>query len=117
MKKHLRFISIIILAAILITGCKSDIKRSETTTKYIGDNSKVSQIADNLDYPDGVSYDHIEIQSKEEPYELKVYLKVETDEKLNLTKCADKAFEKIENMGIISFYNVDGKIIESFNRN
>lgn len=116
MKKHLKIILIIILAIINIAGCKKEIKPTNTTTKFIGDNSKVSQIADNLDYPDGVSCDHIEIQSQEEPYELKVYLKIKTDDNLNLINCADKAFEKIENMGIISFYNVDGKLIESFKR-
>ena len=34
-----------------------------------------------------------------------------------LKQCADKAFKKISNMGVISFYNkADGNLIESFNR-
>lgn len=57
-------------------------------TDYVGDNSKVSQLAALQDYPEGYTYDHIEIQSDKEPYQLVVFLKVE--------KASDKVAEELQ---------------------
>lgn len=43
-------------------------------TVYIGDNSKVIEIVNQLTYPNGISYSKIAIQSKKEQYELKIFL-------------------------------------------
>ena len=108
----------LILCMVSMVGCgQSNSDLSEVRTQYIGDNVKVAQIASSLKYPDGVSYESIEIQSSKEPYELKVYLNVDGEKELNLTDCADDAFGRIDNMGIISFYNKkNDSLIGSFNR-
>ena len=84
-------------------------------TFYIGDNSKDIQLASSLPYPDGVFYESIEIQSDKEPYELRVYVKTDGKPSYDLKACADQAFKRISNMGIISFYDAeDDHLIESF---
>lgn len=120
MKKYLRKLLLlsVVLCAIFLAACSNqNTKDEDIRTRYIGDNSKVSQIAENLPYPEGIKYDHIEIQSETEPYELKVFVKNDNKNSVDLKKCANNAFERIENMGIISFYNKeDNKLIESFER-
>jgi len=120
MKKYLRNLLqvSVVLCAIFLTACSNqNTKDEDIRTKYIGDNSKVSQIAYNLPYPEGVKYYSIEIQSETEPYELKVFVKNDNKSTVDLKKCANHAFERIENMGIISFYDKDdNKLIESFER-
>lgn len=79
-------------------------------TDYIGDASKVSAIAQRLPYPKGYSYDSIELQTREEPYELVVFLK--KDETAEVTEetfqeCADLAFDLIGNLGIFTLKNAD----------
>ena len=120
MKKYLRNLLLlsVVLYAIFLAACSNqNTKDEDIRTRYIGDNSKVSQIAENLPYPEGIKYDHIEIQSETEPYELKVFVKNDNKNSVDLKKCANNAFERIENMGIISFYNKeDNKLIESFEK-
>lgn len=120
MKKYLRNLLLlsVVLYAIFLAACSNqNTKDEDIRTRYIGDNSKVSQIAENLPYPEGIKYDYIEIQSETEPYELKVFVKNDNKNSADLKKCANNAFERIENMGIISFYNKeDNKLIESFER-
>ena len=91
--------------------------KEENQPIYIGDNSKVIQVVSELPFPKGMKYDSIEIQSKTEPYELKVFVNYNENKTEGLKQCADKAFKKISNMGVISFYNkADGSLIESFNK-
>lgn len=120
MKKYLKvWISIsVLLTAILLIGCTdSSTQTEEVKTKSIGDNSHVIQVASTLPYPDGIAYDSIEIQSQTEPYELKVFVRNDDKGTVDLKECADTAFAKIDNMGIISFYDKeDAKLIESFTR-
>lgn len=75
MKDYMKLISVFGLS-MLFVGC-GKVTEGDIKTKYIGDNTKVSQIASRLPYPTGVTYDAIEIQSAEEPYELKVILKTD----------------------------------------
>jgi hypothetical protein len=75
-------------------------------TEYVGDNTKVIQITSKQSYPTGYSYDHIAIESKEEPYELTVYLTVEgadEDAKKKLEENADVTFELIGNVDSIKY--------------
>ena len=58
---------------------------SQYKTDYVGDAPKVINIVSGQNYPDGYSYDSIEIQSETEPYELTVFLKVVTQLVLNDT--------------------------------
>lgn len=92
-------------------------KDSQAQSIYIGDNSKVSQLVAAFDYPSGLTYDSIEIQSDEEPYELKVFVSGTTDYHDELEKCADEAFERISNMDVIHFYHKDsGELLATYLR-
>ncbi|HFI0077386.1 TPA: DUF4825 domain-containing protein [Streptococcus suis] len=77
-------------------------------TEYIGDNNNVVKIASLQDYPIGYTYDHIEIRSDEEPYELIIYLKVtempESDY-LDLEQNSNSIFDLIANLGKVTFVN------------
>lgn len=101
------------LCILSLFACTNHTPSSEApSTKYIGDNSAVSRIAQNLPYPEGATYTYIKIQSSEEPYELFVFLTIDKNKKDVIQKqdfqaCADEAFNKIENMGKISFLNSD----------
>ena len=79
---------------------------SQYRTEYAGDNTKVIQITSKQTYPTGYSYDHIAIESKEEPYGLTVYLTVEEadeDSKKKLEENADVTFELIGNLESIKY--------------
>lgn len=99
-------------------GKYSDNDLTQYQTDYIGDASKVSAIAQNLPYPEGFSYDSIELQTTEEPYELIIFLKkgenaeVEED---TFEECADLAFDLIGNLGIFTLKDADtGEILTVF---
>lgn len=74
--------SMAVLVAVIcvgIIGCRggqSDESASiyDYKTEYVGDNSKVVQIVNGMEYPDGIQYDSIEIQSQTQPYGLTVYV-------------------------------------------
>lgn len=87
-------------------------------TEYIGDAVKVSAIAQRLSYPEEYSYESIELQTDEEPYELIVYLSGDGNgQEADFKKCADTAFGLIGNMGRISFCDADTeKVMFSFAR-
>lgn len=119
MVKKLQLFLVLLIMSLVFVGCGQNKvnQTNESTTVYIGDNSKVAAIANQLPYPKGVSYHSIEILSKKEPYELKVFLDSDSEDIAGLQKCADKAFEQISNMGIISFYEKDsGMLIKSYKR-
>lgn len=87
MKKYLRNLLLlsVVLYAIFFAACSNqNTKDEDIRTRYIGDNSKVSQIAENLPYPESIKYDHIEIQSETEPYELKVFVKNDNKNSVDL---------------------------------
>lgn len=113
------FLFCIFAITIALAGCSQN-KNTETGKNeivYIGDNSKVIGIVNQLPYPKGVSYSTIEIQSGTEPYELKVFLARIPENTDSLQECADRAFEQISNMGIISFYDKAGNtLIKSYER-
>lgn len=87
-------------------------------TEYIGDAVKVSAIAQRLSYPEEYSYESIELQTDEEPYELIVYLSGDGNgQEADFKKCADTAFGLIGNMGRVSFCDADTeKVMFSFAR-
>lgn len=87
-------------------------------TAYIGDASNTSAIAQSLPYPEGYSYSSIELQTSTEPYELVIYLNGNGNvQEMDFKECADIAFDLIENMGILSFYQANSQtLLFSFTR-
>ena len=85
-----------------------------------GDNNNVIKIASLQDYPTGYTYDHIEIRSDEEPYELIIYLKVTEmpdSDYLDLEENSNSIFDLIANLGKITFVNEETqKEIVSYNK-
>ena len=74
---------------------------------YIGNHAKDGTLIGTLPVPEGLSYDHIELQTKNEPYELTVYysLKDSTSWKTTETEVSNAIllFSTIQNMGICHF--------------
>ena len=93
---------------------------SQYKTDYVGDSSNVINIVRGQEYPEGYSYDSIEIQSEIEPYGLIVFLKdepsaVKLEDELQVN--VDMTFDLIGNLGIIDYKTADGKeIIASYER-
>ena len=93
---------------------------SQYKTDYIGDSSNVINIVSGQEYPEGYSYDSIEIQSETEPYGLTVFLKdepsaVKLEDELQVN--ADMTFDLIGNLGTIDYKTADSKeIIVSYER-
>lgn len=87
-------------------------------TEYIGDAPKVSAIAQNLPYPAGYSCSSIALQTEEEPYELKVFLKGDSEvQEQEFRECAAIAFDLVGNMGAVSFYRAQTEtVLASFVR-
>ncbi|HEM3618644.1 TPA: DUF4825 domain-containing protein [Streptococcus suis] len=119
-----RIVLLTILTTIFLSACqpaKNEMDSLEQyRTEYIGDNNNVIKIASLQDYPTGYTYDHIEIRSDEEPYELIIYLKVtempESDY-LDLEENSNSIFDLIANLGKITFVNEETqKEIVSYNK-
>ncbi|HFH9833307.1 TPA: DUF4825 domain-containing protein [Streptococcus suis] len=119
-----RIMLLTILTTIFLSACqpaKNEMDSLEQyRTEYIGDNNNVIKIASLQDYPTGYTYDHIEIRSDEEPYELIIYLKVtkmpESDY-LDLEENSNSIFDLIANLGKITFVNEETqKEIVSYNK-
>ena len=93
---------------------------SQYKTDYVGDSSNVINIVSGQEYPEGHSYDSIEIQSETEPYGLTVFLKDEPsaaklEDELQVN--ADMTFDLIGNLGTIDYKTADSKeIIASYER-
>lgn len=116
------------MALIYFAGCNrteiSELQEDDTLTQYhteyVGDSTKVIQITSKQTYPTGYSYHYIEIQSKEAPYGLTVYLTVEgadDDSKKNLKENADVTFELIGNLKMIKYIDArTAEEIASFTR-
>ena len=119
-----RIMLLTIPTAIFLSACqpaKNEMDSLEQyRTEYIGDNNNVIKIASLQDYPTGYTYDHIEIRSDEEPYELIIYLKVtemHDSDYLDLEQNSNSIFDLIANLGKITFVNEETqKEIVSYNK-
>ena len=119
-----RIMLLTILTTIFLSACqpaKNEMDSFEQyRTEYIGDNNNVIKIASLQDYPTGYTYDHIEIRSDEEPYELIIYLKVTEmpdSDYLDLEQNSNSIFDLIANLGKITFVNEETqKEIVSYNK-
>ena len=93
---------------------------SQYKTDYVGDSSNVINIVSGQEYPEGYSYDSIEIQSETEPYGLTVFLKAEPSASMledELQVNADMTFDLIGNLGTLDYKTADSKeIIASYER-
>ncbi|WP_313095883.1 DUF4825 domain-containing protein [Streptococcus parasuis] len=119
-----RIMLLTILTTIFLSACqpaKNEMDSLEQyRTEYIGDNNNVIKIASLQDYPTGYTYDHIEIRSDEEPYELIIHLKVTEmpdNDYLDLEQNSNSIFDLIANLGKITFVNEETqKEIVSYNK-
>ena len=126
MKKKVLAIMLVAMSIMLISACGKKEKLyeipdlSQYKTDYVGDSSKVINIVSGQEYPEGYSYDSIEIQSETEPYGLTVFLKDESsaaklEDELQVN--ADMTFDLIGNLGTIDYKTADSKeIIASYER-
>ena len=123
MKKKVLAIMLVAVSIMLISACGKKEKLyeipdlSQYKTDYVGDSSN---IVSGQEYPEGYSYDSIEIQSETEPYGLTVFLKdepsaVKLEDELQVN--ADMTFDLIGNLGTIDYKTADSKeIIASYER-
>ncbi|HFI0398457.1 TPA: DUF4825 domain-containing protein [Streptococcus suis] len=119
-----RIILMIFPTTIFLFACQPDKNEMDSLeqyrTEYIGDNNNVVKIASLQDYPAGYTYDHIEIRSDEEPYELIIYLKVTEmpdSDYLDLEQNSNSIFDLIANLGKVTFINEETqKEIVSYNK-
>ena len=126
MMKKVILIILFTLSAILISACgrKEELYEipnlSQYKTDYVGDSSNVINIVSSQEYPEGYSYDSIEIQSETEPYGLTVFLKDEPsasriEDELQVN--ADMTFNLIGNLETLDYRIADSKeIIASYER-
>ena len=126
MKKKVLAIMLVAMSIMLISVCgkKENLYEipdlSQYKTDYVGDSSNVINIVSGQEYPEGYSYDSIEIQSEIEPYGLTVFLKdepsaVKLEDELQVN--ADMTFDLIGNLGTIDYKTADSKeIIVSYER-
>ena len=88
--------------------------------RTVRDSSNVINIVSGQEYPEGYSYDSIQIQSETKPYGLTVFLKVEPsavkiEDELQVN--ADMTFDLIGNLETLDYKIADSKeIIASYER-
>ena len=128
MKKKTFAMILCILSIMFISACgkKEAVTLYETPdlsqykTDYVGDASNVTNIVSRQDYPEGYSYDSIEIQSETEPYGLTVFLQSEPSASMPedaLQVNADMTFDLIGNLGTLDYKIADSKeMIASYER-
>ena len=126
MKKKVLAIMLIAMSIMLISACGKKEKLyeipdlSQYRTDYLGDSSNVINIVSGQEYPEGYSYDSIQIQSETKPYGLTVFLKVEPsavkiEDELQVN--ADMTFDLIGNLETLDYKIADSKeIIASYER-
>ena len=126
MKKKVLAIMLVAMSIMLISACgkKENLYEipdlSQYKTDYVGDSSNVINIVSGQGYPEGYSYDSIEIQSETETYGLTVFLKdepsaVKLEDELQVN--VDMTFDLVGNLGTIDYKTADSKeIIASYER-
>ena len=126
MKKKVLAIMLVAMSIMLISACGKKEKLyeipnlSQYKTDYVGDSSNVINIVSGQEYPEGYSYDSIQIQSETKPYGLTVFLKVEPsavkiEDELQVN--ADMTFDLIGNLETLDYKIADSKeIIASYER-
>lgn len=119
MKEKTSLTILIIVLMLSLSACRGKTKELyeipdllQYKTEYIGDAPNVVKIVSQQDYPEGYSYDSIEIQSETEPYGLTVFLKAEPsaakiEDELQVN--ADMTFDLIGNLGILEYREADSK--------
>lgn len=125
MKRGMYVITLILSISILVlTGCinekESDLSNSsyDFKTKYVGDNSKVIGVVQNLSYPKHTTYKGLEIKSSKEPYALDVFIETERELRTSdLFKNAAVTFSLIGNLTNLNYLEEDtNKVLISYNR-
>lgn len=127
MKRKLMVSMLVTVLVLFLSACgkkKQDLYEipdlSQYKTEYVGDASNVANIVSHQDYPEGYSYDKIEIQSEKEPYGLTVFLKKEPsaskiEDELQVN--ADMTFDLIGNLGTLDYKEVDSEeLIAAYER-
>lgn len=127
MKRNVIAAALVILSLMSFTACGGRTKElyevpdlSQYKTEYVGDAPNVVNIVSQQDYPEGYSYDSIEIQSETEPYGLTVFLKAapaasEIEDELQTN--ADMAFDLIGNLDTLEYREADSKeLIAAYER-
>ena len=126
MKKKVLAIMLVAMSIMLISACGKKEKLyeipdlSQYKTDYVGDSSNVINIVSGQEYPEGYSYDSIQLQSETKPYGLTVFLKVEPsavkiEDELQVN--ADMTFDLIGNLETLDYKIADSKeIIASYER-
>ena len=126
MKKKVLAIMLVAMSIMLISACGKEENLheipdlSQYKTDYVGDSSNVINIVSGQEYPEGYSYDSIQIQSETKPYGLTVFLKVEPsavkiEDELQVN--ADMTFDLIGNLETLDYKIADSKeIIASYER-
>ena len=117
---------LVAMSIMLISACGKKEKLyeipdlSQYKTDYVGDSSNVINIVSGQEYPEGYSYDSIQIQSETKPYGLTVFLKVEPsavkiEDELQVN--ADMTFDLIGNLETLDYNIADSEeIIASYER-
>lgn len=124
-KTSLTILAIVLMLSLSACGGKTkDLYEipdlSQYKTEYVGDAPNVVNIVSKQDYPEGYSYDSIEIQSEIEPYGLTVFLKEEPSaskiaDELQIN--ADMIFDLIGNLGTLEYREADSKeLIATYER-
>ena len=111
---NLKKLHIIFALILILSACQT--KRSDSLynykTNFVGDNSKVSHIISNQDYPKGFEVGAIEILSRKSPYGIKVFVKDTSNIKReDIFKNAITSFALIKNLDRI-YYVESGRDFE-----
>ena len=122
-KKMLSMAILVTVICYSVCGCRGG-QSTESAgiydykTEYVGDNSKVVQIVNGMEYPAGIQYDSIEIQSQTKPYGLTVYVLEDKEVSQNdLFKNAVVTFALIDNLSELKYVNSStNETIAEFNR-
>lgn len=111
---NLKKLHIIFALVLILSACQT--KRTDSLynykTNFVGDNSKVSHIISNQDYPKGFEVGAIEILSRKSPYGIKVFVKDTSNIKReDIFKNAITSFALIKNLDRI-YYVESGRDFE-----
>lgn len=86
-------------------------------TKYIGDNSSVGKIVAQLQFPNDVTYDYFELDTKDHPYGIRINFKTDTEMQSFYSETSNQSlfqtnalimFSLIENVEYVAFSFDDG---------